>query len=85
MVKLVQTDEPDAKHDNNFFFAETVALAADAPTTFWAEHAHMPVARASEPMNREICLNIGVVVADFTKLAHGSVNAIRKAARHRSP
>lgn len=35
MVKLVQTDEPDAKHDNNFFFAETVALAADAPTTFW--------------------------------------------------
>ena len=28
-------DEPDAKHDNNFFFAETVALAADAPTTFW--------------------------------------------------
>ncbi len=35
MVKLVQTDEPDAKHDSNFFFAETVALAADAPTTFW--------------------------------------------------
>lgn len=35
MVKLVQTDEPDAKHDNNFFFVETVALAADAPTTFW--------------------------------------------------
>ena len=35
MVKLVQADEPEAKHDSNFFFAENVALTAGGKTTFW--------------------------------------------------
>lgn len=44
MIKLVQTDEPDAKHDSNFFFAETVALSADAPKTFWVSSVKAPEA-----------------------------------------
>lgn len=35
MVKLVQTDEPDVKHDGNYFFAEQVDLTANEDNKFW--------------------------------------------------
>lgn len=44
MVKLVQTDEGETKHDNNFFFAETVNVPANSPTTFWTASVKAPEA-----------------------------------------
>lgn len=44
MVKLVQTDEGETKHDKNYFFAETVALTADTPATFWVAAVKAPEA-----------------------------------------
>ena len=41
-VKLVETDEDDVKHDNNFFFAERVPTEAGAPTTFWVSGVSAP-------------------------------------------
>lgn len=47
-IKLVQSDEivdgKEIKHDNNFFFAETVKLEADVPTTFWQASVKAPEA-----------------------------------------
>lgn len=47
MVKLTQTDEVDAdgnavKHDDNFFFAETVAVPAETKTRFWQAAVKAP-------------------------------------------
>lgn len=44
MVKLVQSDEPDTKHDGNFFFAESIAVPANSPTTFWMSKVSAPEA-----------------------------------------
>lgn len=44
MVKLVQTDEGETKHDTNFFFAETVKVPAETPTTFWVSGVSAPEA-----------------------------------------
>lgn len=44
MVKLVQTDEGDTKHDNNFFFAEVVNIPANTPVKFWQASVKAPEA-----------------------------------------
>lgn len=44
MVKLVQTDEGDTKHDNNFFFAETINIPANTPVKFWQASVKAPEA-----------------------------------------
>ena len=46
-VKLVEPDYDESnKRDNNFFFAERVALDADSPKTFWVSGVKAP-----EPMH----------------------------------
>lgn len=47
MVKLTQTDEVDEegnaiKHDDNFFFADPVAVPADTKTTYWQAAVKAP-------------------------------------------
>lgn len=42
MVKLVEADESEVKHDDNFFFAENVALTAGGKTTFWVSKVKAP-------------------------------------------
>lgn len=44
IVKLVQTDEPDVKHDQNFFFAEEISLVANTEKTFWQAKVKVPEA-----------------------------------------
>lgn len=44
MVKLVQTNEGETKHDTNFFFAETVNIPAETKTTFWQAAVKAPEA-----------------------------------------
>ena len=43
-VKLVQTDEPDVKHDGNFFFADNVDLVADTEVKFYRTKVKAPEA-----------------------------------------
>lgn len=43
-VKLVQTDEPDVKHDDNFFFAEQVDLLGKEDNKFWVSTKKAPAA-----------------------------------------
>lgn len=43
-VKLVQTDEPDVKHDTNFFFAEQVDLLGNEDNKFWVANIKAPEA-----------------------------------------
>ncbi len=42
-VKLTQADEPDTKHDNNFFFANDVVLTEYEETTFWLSNVKLPL------------------------------------------
>ena len=41
-VKLVQTDEPDVKHDDNFFFAEQTDLLGNEDNKFWVASKKAP-------------------------------------------
>ena len=41
-VKLVQTDEPDAKHDDNFFFAEQTDLVGGEDNKFYVANVKAP-------------------------------------------
>lgn len=41
-VKLVQTDEPDVKHDDNFFFAEQTDLLGNEDNKFWVANKKAP-------------------------------------------
>ncbi len=41
-VKLTQADEGDTKHDDNYFFAEDVALAEYDDVTFWVSNVKLP-------------------------------------------
>lgn len=43
-IKLVQADEPDKKHDGNFFFDERVDLAAGTRVKFWTASVKAPEA-----------------------------------------
>ncbi|WP_300702173.1 hypothetical protein [Bacteroides sp.] len=41
-VKLVQSDEPDVKHDDNFFFAEQTDLLGNEDNKFWVASKKAP-------------------------------------------
>ncbi len=41
-VKLTQADEGDTKHDDNYFFAEDVALTEYEDVTFWVSNVKLP-------------------------------------------
>lgn len=43
-VKLVQTDEGETKHDDNFFFAEQIDLTGNTNTKFWVANKKAPKA-----------------------------------------
>lgn len=44
LVKLVQTDEGDTKHDSNFFFTEVTSVSAGASKKFWMSKVSAPEA-----------------------------------------